>query len=70
MQQGVMSWFSIRIDFLSIFTMAIISIACVLLRNDVSQEKQESISLSGLDDDKEVIEPVLLSLLLSYVLTI
>jgi ABC-type multidrug transport system fused ATPase/permease subunit len=50
--------------------MAIISTACVLLRNDVSQEKQESISLSGLDDDKEVIEPVLLSLLLSYVLTI
>jgi hypothetical protein len=65
-----MSWFSIRIDFLSITTMAMISVACVLLRNDVSQEKQESISLTGLTDDKETIEPVLLSMLLSYVLTI
>jgi len=70
MQQGIMSWFSIRIDFLSITTMAMISVACVLLRNDVSQEKQESISLTGLTDDKETIEPVLLSMLLSYVLTI
>jgi len=70
MQQGIMSWFSIRIDFLSITTMAMISVACVLLRNDVSLEKQESISLTGLTDDKETIEPVLLSMLLSYVLTI
>lgn len=70
MQQGIMSWFAIRIDFLSICTMAMISVACVLLRNDVSQQKQESISLTGLSDDKETIEPVLLSMLLSYVLTI
>lgn len=70
MQQGVNSWFSIRIDMLSVLLMSVISVACVFLRNDVSQEDQESISLSGLTDNKEVIEPVLLSMLLSYVLTI
>ena len=70
MQQGVQAWFAIRINLLSIVLMAILSSACVLLREDVSQEKQESVSELGLDDDKEVIEPILLSLILSYVLTI
>jgi hypothetical protein len=70
MQQAVNSWFSIRIDMLSVLLMSVISAACVFLRHDVSKESQESISLSGLTDDKEVIEPVLLSMLLSYVLTI
>jgi hypothetical protein len=32
MQQGVNSWFAIRIDMLSVLLMAIISSACVLLR--------------------------------------
>lgn len=50
--------------------MALLSSACVLLRQDVSEEEQESISLSGLDDSKPVMEPILLSLLLSYVLNI
>ena len=68
--EGVNSWFALRIDLLSILLMAVISTACVFLRTDVSQEEQESISLSGLTDKKEVIEPVLLSMLLSYVLTI
>ena len=68
--EGVNSWFAIRIDILSVLLMAVISTACVFLRTDVSQEDQESISLSGLTDKKEVIEPVLLSMLLSYVLTI
>ena len=68
--EGVNSWFAIRIDILSILLMAVISTACVFLRTDVSVEEQQSISLSGLTDSKEVIEPVLLSMLLSYVLTI
>lgn len=55
---------------LSIILMALLSSACVLLRQDVSEEEQESISLSGLDDSKPVMEPILLSLLLSYVLNI
>lgn len=55
---------------LSIVLMAILSSACVLLRPDVSEEKQESVSKLGFEDDKEVIEPILLSLILSYVLTI
>lgn len=70
MQQAVQAWFCLRVNMLSIILMALLSSACVLLRQDVSEEEQESISLSGLDDSKPVMEPILLSLLLSYVLNI
>ncbi len=50
--------------------MGVISVACVFLRADVTKEEQDSISLSGFTDDKEAIEPILLSMLLSYVLSI
>ena len=39
MQQGVNSWFAIRINMLSVLLMATISVACVFLRTDVSQEE-------------------------------
>jgi hypothetical protein len=50
--------------------MGVISVACVFLRADVTNEEQDSISLPGFTDDKEAIEPILLSMLLSYVLSI
>lgn len=70
MQQGVQAWFCIRVNMYSIILMAMLASACVLLREDVSQEKQEQVSGLGFQAEKEVIEPILLSLILSYVLTI
>ena len=40
MQQGVNSWFAIRIDMLSVLLMSVISIACVFLRDDVASQEQ------------------------------
>ena len=68
---AINSWFSLRIDMMSILLMAIISTGCVLLRQDVSQQEfDDKMSRGGLAEDTEVMTPILLSILLSYVLTI
>ena len=59
-KEGVSTWFALRIDMLSILLMAVISLACVLLREDQDQTAVE----------KADMEPILLSILLSYVLNI
>ena len=56
-ENAISAWFAIRIDFLSILLMAFISAMCILLR----AEDQ---------DDSAGFEPILLSILLSYVLNI
>lgn len=68
-QQGVMQWLSLRINLLSIMLMAVIASACVLLRADVPPEEKH-ISDLGIGESKEALEPIVLSMLLGYVLTI
>ena len=68
-QQGVMQWLSLRINLLSIMLMAIIASACVLLRADVPPEEKHINDL-GIGESKEALEPIVLSMLLGYVLTI
>jgi hypothetical protein len=48
----------------------VISTACILLRPDISENEQHDISKFGFAKNLEVIEPILLSMLLSYVLNI